>query len=385
MPGVLRQTAVVSAWNLRTLADRWGAASVAIAGFFAVVLVFVAVLSIRQGFAAVVNASGSPDVVYVSGHRASLSQAELTLIGQAPGIRPGTQVAGIYNVTAQIPMPKRGILGSVTIRGVPAGIGEIWPKFRLLAGRMFKPGVDEIIVGREAERLFPDLRIGDTLDWNRHRWKVVGVFALSGSIHESEIFAEVRQLQQAYNSSGSFHEALVRLESPSAYPAFKYWVQHNPRLNVSSERADRLWRQQMGSLEGVIAVIGGAVTLLMSVGAIFGAVNIMYASVAEQMRHIATLRAVGFGRVSVLGAVLLEGMALALAGGLLASGLAFWVFNGYQASTLANGAMMAFSFAVTPGLILSALALALVMGFIGGIFPAIHAARLQVAQALREA
>jgi putative ABC transport system permease protein len=388
MTGVLRQTAVVSAWSLRTLADRWVGATVAIAGFFAVVLVFVAMLSIRQGFAAVMHDSGSPDVAYVSGHRSPLTRTELTVIEQAPGVERGAhgaQVAGVYNVTAQIPMPGKGMLGSVTMRGLPASIAGIWPQFRLVAGRMFEPGVDEIVVGRQAERLFPGLKIGDTLDWNRHHWKVVGIFALRGSIHESELFADVEQLQQAYNAVGSYHEALVRLRSPAAYPAFKHWVEHNPQLNVSSQRADRVWRQQMGGLDGVIAVIGGVLTLLMSIGAIFGAINIMYANVAERMRHIATLRAVGFGRASVLAAVLLEGMMLGWVGGASAAILAYCIFNGYQASTVANGAMMAFSFAVTPGLILAALVLALIMGLVGGLFPAIHAARMPVAQALREA
>jgi putative ABC transport system permease protein len=388
MTGVLRQTAAISAWSFRSLAGRLTPTVVAVTGFFAVVLVFVAVLSIRDGFARVMHDSDSADVAYVSGHHSPLTQTELSLIGQAPGVVRGAQgaeVVGIYTVTAQIPMPDKGMIGSVTLRGVPTDVTGIWPQLHIVAGRMFKPGMDEIIVGRQAERLFPGLEIGDTFDWNRHHWAVVGVFAMGGGIHESEIFTDVGQLQQAYNAVGNYDEALVRLSAPGAFPAFKHWVEHNPQLNVSAQRADQVWRQQAGSLDGPIVLIGGVVTLLMTVGAIFGALNIMYAGVSDRLRDIATLRAMGFGRASVLGAVLLEGMTLGLAGGGLAAILSYWIFNGYQTSTLANGAMMAFSFAVTPGLILAALVLALLMGFVGGLFPAIHASRLSVAQALREA
>jgi putative ABC transport system permease protein len=388
MVGVLRQTAAVSAWNFRSLAARLTPAAVVMAGFFAVVLVFVAVLSIQQGFAITMRNADSPDVAYVFGNYSALTDTELTVIGQAPDVQRGPhgpRVAGIFGADAQIRMPAKKMVGSVIMRGVPTDIARIWPRFELIAGRMFKPGVDEIIVGRQAERLFPGLKIGDTFDWNHRHWKVVGIFAMGRGIRESEIWADVSQLQDAYDSSGRYRLAMVRLTSPAAFPAFKQWVEHNPQLNVSTERADHVWQRQAGSLDRPLALIGGVVTLLMAIGAIFGAINVMYANVAERMRYIATFRALGFASLSILGAILLEGLALALAGGIAADLLAYLVFNGYQASTLTNGAMMGFGFAVTPDLLLAALVLALVMGFVGGLFPAIRAARVPVAKALLDA
>jgi putative ABC transport system permease protein len=385
MAGALRQTAVVSAWNFRSLAARLTPAAVVVAGFFAVVLVFVAVLSIRQGFAITMRDTDSPDVAYVFGNYSPMTDRELTVIGQAPEIERGphgARVAGIFGADAQIRIPAKKMVGSLIMRGVPTDIAEIWPRFDLIAGRMFKPGMDEIIVGREAERLFPGLKIGDTFDWNHHHWKVVGIFAMGRGIRESEIWADVNQLQEAYNSGGRYRLAMARLTSPAAFPAFKQWVEHNPQLNVSTERADRFWQEEADGLDRPIALIGGVVTLLMTVGAIFGAINVMYAEVADRMRDIAILRALGFVPLSVLGAILLEGMALALAGGFAAGLTAYLVFNGYRASTTTNGAMMGFSFAVTPNLLLAALALALMMGFAGGLLPAIRAARMPVAKAL---
>lgn len=385
MAGALRQTAAVSAWNFRSLAARPTPAAVVVVGFFAVVLVFVAVLSIQQGFAITMRNTDSPDVAYVFGNYSALTDTELTVIGQAPGVRRGphgARVAGIFGADAQIRMPARKMVGSVIMRGVPADIAEIWPRFHLIAGRMFKPGMDEIIVGRQAERLFPGLKLGDTFDWNHRHWKVVGTFAMGRGIRESEIWADVSQLQDAYGSSGHYRLAMVRLKSPAAFPAFKQWVEHNPELNVATERADHVWQRQAGSLNRPLALIGGVVTLLMAIGAIFGAINVMYANVAEKMRYIATFRALGFAPLSILGAIMLEGLALALAGGIAAGLIAYLEFNGYQASTLTNGAMMGFGFAVTPDLLLAALVLALVMGFVGGLFPAIRAARIPVAKAL---
>lgn len=384
----MRQTAAVSAWHFRGLKERVVPAGVVVTGFFAVVLVFVAVLSIRQGFAITLRNSGSPDAAYVYGNFRSVTDTELAVIGQAPGVlrgKHGALVAGIFAAVAQVRMPAQKMVGSVIMRAVPGNISGIWPQFRLVAGRMFSRGMDEIIVGRQAERLFPGLKIGDDFDWTGHRWRVAGTFAMGGGVEESEIWADVGQLQQAYHAVGKYRSAMVRLTSPGAFPGFKQWVEHNPQLNVSTERADRVWLKQAGRLDRPITLIGGVVTLLMAIGAIFGAINVMYANVTGRMRYIATLRALGFGRLSVLGAILCEGIALALLGGVVAGLVAYLVFNGYRASTgVPNGAMMAFTFAVTPDLLLAALLMAVVMGFIGGLFPAIRAARIPVARALLE-
>lgn len=384
---LIRQTLAVITLNARAVKP--APALVLAAGFFGVVLVFVAVLSIRQGFAQVMSNSGSPDVAYVYGNGDNmLTEDELAVIAQAPGVAEKSRRAemmGSYLATAQIPVRGAGVLGSALLRGVSMNVGDVWAHFHITAGRMFRPGLDEIIVGRHAERLFAGLHIGDTLQWNRHSWKVVGIFAMSNGIHESEIWTDVRQLQQAYNASGSYRVAMVRLSSVGSFRAFKRWVEHNPQLNVTTSRADQVWQREAGNLDGPIEVVGGVVTLLMATGAIFGAVNVMYANVDDRLRLLATLRALGFTRFPILCTVLMESMLFGLAGGALAAAVAFLLLNGLQTSTIANGAMVAFSFAVTPGLVFTALILALVMGFCGGLFPAVYAARRPIVRSLRDA
>ncbi|MGH8396663.1 MAG: ABC transporter permease [Gammaproteobacteria bacterium] len=383
----LRQTFAVSAWNLRSMSGRLKPSLVAVAGFFGVVLVFVAVLSIQKGISAVLDNTGSDDVAIVSMNNGTLDGNALRAIGQAPGVAQGSNgplVMGLFLATAQIPTRSSGLLGSATFRGVGPNMPGVWPRFHIVQGRMFKPGLDEIIVGQQAERLFRGLSIGDIFKWNHHDWKVVGIFAKSGGIRESEIWTDVNQLQMAYNTANQYSNSYVRLTSPAAFATFKKALEHNPQLSVDVVRESTSFEQSGGDLNTVINLIGGIITLLMGIGAIFGAINIMYSNIANRMQDIATLRALGFARFPILFAIVLEGVVLGLAGGIAASIIAYLVFNGYQASTLGNGAMMAFTFSVTPALIVTALILAIVMGFIGGIFPAIRAARLPVATALRE-
>lgn len=383
----LQQTIGVSTWNLRSMSGRLKPSLVAVAGFFGVVLVFVAMLSIQRGISSVLDNTGSDDVAIVSMDNGSLDSNALHVIGQAPGVAQGPNgplMTGMFVTSAQIPTRSSGLLGSVTFRGVGPQMRGVWPDFHIIQGRMFNPGLDEIVVGKQAERLFPGLSIGDVFKWNHHDWKVVGIFAKSGGIHESEIWTDVNQLQLAYNAANQYSNTYVRLTSPAAFPAFKKALEHNPQLSVSVVRESTNFQQSDGGLSTIITLIGGIITLLMAIGAIFGAINIMYSNVASRIGDIATLRALGFARFPILFAVVLEGVVLGLAGGITASIIAYLVFNGYQASTSANGAMMAFSFSVTPALIVTALILAIVMGFVGGIFPAIRAARLPVATALRE-
>lgn len=388
MAAGIQQTLAVSAWNLHSLSGRLRPSLVAVAGFFGVVLVFVAVMSIQRGIKTVLDDTGSDDVAIVSMNNGTLDGNALHVIGQAPGVVQGPNgslMTGIFVTQAQIATRSSGLLGSATFRGVGPEITGVWPKFHIVQGRLYKPGLDEIVVGQQAERMFKGLSLGDVFKWNRHDWKVVGIFAMGGGIHESEIWTDVSQLQVAYNIINQYTNAYVRLTSPAAFAVFKKSLENNPQLSVTAVRESTSFQQSAGDLSTVIILIGGLITGLMAFGAIFGAINIMYSNIASRMQDIATLRALGFARLPVLIAVVLEGVILGLVGGIAASIIAYLIFNNYQASTLGNGALMAFSFQVTPELIFTALGLAIVMGFIGGLFPAIRAARLPVAKALREA
>ncbi len=388
MAGGLKQTFAVSTWNLRSMSGRLKPSAVAVVGFFGVVLVFVAVLSIQKGLTAVFDSTGSDDVAIVSlTGPGNLDGDALKTIGQTPGVAQGPDgpiLMGTFLSNAQIPTRSSGLLGTVNFRGVGPQMPVVWRMFHIVQGRMFKPGLDEIIVGKQAERLFTGLSVGDVFKWNHHDWKVVGVFTMNGGIHESEILTDANQLQAAYNATNSYANAYVRMTSTAAFTAFKKAIEHNPQLSVTAVQESDSFRQSGQDLKTAMTLIGGIITLLMGSGAIFGAINIMYSNIASRMGDIATLRALGFARLPILGAIILEGMVLGLVGGGGAALIAYLIFNGYQASTLGNGALMAFSFQVTPGLIFSSLLLAMVMGFIGGLFPAIRAARLPVATALRE-
>ena len=384
----IRQLVAVSAWNVRSMSSRLKSSTAAAVGFFGVVLVFVVILSIREGLVAVAKNTGSNSVAIVSNSSGLLDGSAIHIIGQMPGVAQDTTsgplVAGTFEATAQITTRSSNLLGTVTLRGVGQNIMNISPKLRIIQGRMFKAGRDEIIVGRQAERLFRGLSVGDSFNWNHRDWKVVGIFAMGGGIYESELFTDVVQLQAAYNAANQYSNVYVRLTSPSAFQAFRIALERNPQLSVTAVRETAYFQQIAGPLSKILILVSAVITLLMAIGAIFGAINIMYSNVAKRMQDIATMRALGFARLPILIAVMLEGVVLGLVGGASAALIAYLIFNNYQASTNTNGAMMAFSFAVTPALIATALALSVFMGFIGGLFPAIRAARLPVATALRE-
>jgi putative ABC transport system permease protein len=241
-----------------------------------------------------------------------------------------------------------------------------------------------MIVGRMAARTFKGLALGGRLHWSGRRWTIVGIFASGGDSHESELWADVHHVQSVYDAGDTFTGAYVRLTSASAFPAFKQALQSNPRLSVSVERESRYYREAGGGMAGIIGEMAGIIALLMAVGAIFGAVMILDAHVADRVRDIATLRALGFTRTPIIAAVLLEAASLALIGGIIGVAVAYLAFNGIEASTANQGAVIAFKFAVTPTLVVAGIVIALVMGLIGGMFPAIRAARLPISKALRE-
>jgi putative ABC transport system permease protein len=385
---LLNEIVTVCAWNFRTLAGRLGPATVAVAGFIGVVLVFVGMFSIRQGFQSTLATTGARDVAKVKNSDGSrLSGHELDVLGTMPGVAEnasGAIVAGAYVVSPRLPKRGSGEKASVTFRGVPGKARQVWRKVHIVRGRWFKPGVNEVIVGRMAARTFGGLRLGQTFHWAHRRWKVAGIFASGGNSYESEVWLDADNLQAVYDTHNQFTAAYVRLESASAFPAFKQALKRNPELSVTAERESSYFREAAGGMSAIIGEMGGVIAFLMAIGAIFGAVNILYANVADRVGEIATLRALGFTRTAIVSAVLLEATVLALAGGIIGAGIAYLAFNGIEASTFAAGAVVAFKFAVTPALVAAGIGLALVMGLIGGVFPAIRAARLPIATALRE-
>ncbi len=388
MKTFLRQSWAVMAWNLRTLRQRLASSAVIVTGFLAVVLVFVTVLAMRNGFETTMTRTGSADVAMVRTiNIGTLDRRAVRRIGQAPGVAQepeGPQVSRQFVVVVQMTRRNGNRLGPVLLRGVDGHARAIWPGLRLLRGRWFKPGTREVIVGRRAEHLFAGLALGKRFSLNGHSWKVVGIFADNGNVHESEIWTDVRAAQSVFGSAGQYTNVYVRLVSPAAFAGFKHTLEGTPGLAVSVMRESGIFRQEAAGIGTLITYAGSIVVLLMAVGAIFGAVNILYTNVLNRAQDIATLRSLGFRRAPVLTAVLLEGIAYGLLGGVLGALLAYGIFDGFPASTLGNYVLVAFNFLVTPGLMLTGIGFALLMGLAGSLFPAVKIGRMPVAAALRE-
>ncbi len=388
----LRQALLVSAHNLGTIGKRLDSSLAAVLGFAGVVLVMLAVLSIRSGFRATLEATGSPDTAIVLHGGAGtevnsvLGESLIPVIAQAPGIARASGTALISaQLLTQVRLTKRatGTMADVSFRGVTPTALRIDPRLRIVQGRMFTPGLDEIIVGVDAERDFRGLRLGSVLRAGPYHWRVVGVFDDGGGLHNSELWTSLPVLQGAYHRGDSFSSLYVRLRSHAAFAPFKRFLTANPQLDVSVQRESAYFASQARNLALFINIVGGAIALLMGGGAVFGAINTMYTAVAVRTREIATLRALGFARSAVLCSVLLESAALAAIGGLCGAVLAYALFNGYEATTYNQFSVVAFRFAVTPHLMLIGIEYALALGLAGGALPALRAARLSIAAALR--
>lgn len=392
---MLSQIVAVTSVNLRSIRQRLGSSAVAIVGIAGVVVVFLGVLSIAEGFRAAMASVGDPQTVIVmragsdTEMTSGLSGDTARLIMDTPGIARGERgpiASPELFVIVGHPTKKDPSDANVPLRGVSSAALAVRPEVKIVEGRMFTEGTNEIVVGKAASRQFANLTVGSATKWGQNRWTVVGIFDANGSAAESEIWCDAKVLQPAYQRGNSYQSVYARLESAEGFPAFKDALTANPRMSVTAIREPDYFAAQSDVLHRIISTIGFLIAGLMGIGAIFGAVNTMYNAVASRKREIATLRALGFGSIPVVFSVLSESAFLSLIGGLI-GGLAAWAaFDGYQTSTMnfQSFSQIAFAFAVTPKLLGLALAYSLVMGLVGGMLPAIRAARLPVVTALRE-
>ena len=278
-----------------------------------------------------------------------------------------------------------GTTANVPMRGVGQKGAAIRRDFTIVDGRMFEPGKREIVAGAGAAAEYVGLEVGNTIEFGRERWDVVGVFEAAGGAMESELWADVPVVQNAFRRGNNYSVVVGRLASEDAFAAFKDTLTSDPRLSVNVERESDYYAEQSRILSQFISVIGYGVALLMALGATFGALNTMYTAVSARAREIATLRAIGFSRVPIVVSVMVEAMVLALAGGILGGLIAYGLFNGFQVSTLnfSTFTQVVFAFAVTPDLLVQGIVLAMVIGLVGGLAPAIRAARAPITTALR--
>jgi len=390
----LAQTVAISSVNVMSLGQRLGSSSVAVVGFAGVVAVFVAVLSIAEGFQRVMARGVSPDTALVlrAGSDTEMSSGldleHTRIIKDAPGVMRGSDgpvASAELFVIVDVPKRATGTDANVPLRGVEPAAFAVRKAVKIVEGRPFREGQNEVIAGRAAAREFAGLDVGNHLRWGDNVWEVVGLFSAGDSVYESEIWTDARVAQPAYRRTG-FQSVYARLESPDAFQRFKDALTSDPRLDVEVKREDEYYEAQSQVLRTLVRTLGNVVALLMAVGATFGALNTMYSAVAARGREIATLRALGFQAGPVLVSVMAESLLLALLGGSIGGGVAYLVANGYQTATMnfQTFSQVAFQLAVTPRLLVGGVAYALAMGICGGIFPAVRAVRAPIAMGLRE-
>ena len=390
-----RQVVAVTLLNLRTIPRRVGSSGVAIVGIAGVVIVLVSVLSIAQGFTAAMTQSGSETRALVmrsgadSEMTSGLSATEVDLIKQAPGLRrDGNTPVTSAELYVIIDIPKIGTNtpANVPMRGIEPQGTAVREEFSIREGRMFQFGTNEVVVGRGALANFQGLGVGSTIHSGQNTWQVVGVFDTDGSVAETEIWCDSRVLQSAYRRGNSYQLVLAHLDSSRSFTTFRDWLTTNPQVNVQVRREQEYYAQQSRALSTLIRTVGFGIAFLMGIGAVFGAILTMYTAVSTRSREIATLRALGFNASAVVISVLAESLALAAIGGTIGGAVAYFGFNGYQTSTMnfSTFSQVAFAFQVTPQLLAMGLAYALLMGLVGGVFPALRAARLPIPAALRQ-
>jgi putative ABC transport system permease protein len=389
------QTVAVTILGVKTVPQRLGPSVVAVVGIAGVVVTFVSVLSIGVGFKAALTGAGSPSraIVMRNGSESEMTSGltgpEADIIKQAPGLAhvgPRPLAAAEMYVVVDLNKRSTGTPANVPIRGIEPESFQIRDELKIIDGRMPQFGTSEAIVGRAAVKQFAGVDLGSVYSSGQLKVTIVGIFSSNGSVNETEIWCDSKILQGAYRRGNTYQSVIARLDSPASFDQFKNWLTTNPQLNVNAKVESEYYLSQTEVMTGLINGIGYTIAVLMGIAAVFGAVLTMYTAVATRTREIATLRALGFNVGSVLVSILGESMVLAALGGLAGGLLAYLAFNGYETATMnfQTFSQVAFAFKVTPGLLLQGVIYSLVMGLVGGMLPALRAARLPIATALRE-
>lgn len=387
--------AIPLTYTLHSLRARWVSTVVAVLGIAGTVGVFIAMLALARGFQATLVASGSPQNALIrragaTSEMDSLLQLEqVRVIEDAPGVARGSNgplASREVVVIAALPLKRTGTDANVQVRGVSAKVLAVRDTVRVVAGRFFRPGLNELVVGKNVATSYEGFDLGGTVRFGGAAWTVVGVFDAGGSAFDSEVWCDGSILNQVYQRPRNLFQSItVRLTSPGALTTLAEALGADPRLTVQADREIEYYEKQSQQLTTLILVLGTIVATVMGIGAIFGALNTMYSAVAERSREIATLRALGFGVGSVVASFVVEALCLALVGGLFGC-VAVLPLNGLTTGTMnwQTFSHLAFAFSVTPSLLLAGLAFALFMGLVGGVPPALRAARQPIAAALRE-
>lgn len=381
-------------YNLESVRARWASTVVAVLGIAGSVGVFVAMLALARGFQAALVLSGSPENVMVrrAGATSEMDSAitidQLDAIEDAAEIRSqdGPVVSPEVVVVAALPLKKTGTDANVQLRGVTPRALQVHDRVKVVEGRFFTPGLFELVVGRNARNAYRGVAMGDTVKLGGTRWTVVGSFDAGGSAFDSEIWCDANLLNSTYQRPPGIHQSVAaRLINPDALEALQRRFAADPRMRVRVERETEYYQKASQMMTTFITVLGSLVALVMALGAVFAALNTMYSAVSERSREIATIRALGFGAGPVITSFVIEALLVAGVGGVVGC-LAALPLNGLVTQTMnfQTFSHLSFAFRVTPAVMGLGIVFALVMGLVGGLPPAVRAARLPVAVALRD-
>jgi len=391
---LLSQVLAITGINIRSIPERWASSFVIVIGLAGVVAVFTALLAMATGFEQTLKSTGRNDAVIImrGGSDAELNsgldRTQTDLIEQGAGIRTGTdgrpQASAEMLIIAEL-IRKGDVKGgaNITVRGVEPTAFTLRPQLKIISGRTFTPGLRELIVGSGVLKQFQGADVGQVVRMRGSDWTVVGVFQ-GGDAHDSELWTDINVARTTFGRTGA-SSVLAALDGPDGFDRLKSSLAADPRLNVDVVRERDYFSGQTKQFRQTIGFLAAIVTIIMGLGAIFAALNSMYAAVAARGKEIATLRAIGFGGLPVLVSVMIEALLLALVGGLLGALIAYLLFNNLSVSTLGqNFTQVVFDFKVTPQLVGRGLIIALIIGMVGGFLPAVRAARMPVTMGLRE-
>jgi putative ABC transport system permease protein len=390
---MMKQLLFVTAMNLRNLRGRLWSSMVVVIGMAGVVGVFVSMLAMSDGFLRAVNHAGRADraIVIRAGSDdetgSSITRDDVAVVTDAAGVKKaldGKPLASPEVVAAtDRRLRESNTDANLTLRGISIRGLEVRPEIHLVEGRLFRPGLHEVIVGKSAQKIFEGLNIGDHLHIRDSRWEVVGVFASDGDAHESEVFGDGETLLAVYHNT-LYNSLVVMLDSSAAFDVFKSFLINHPQLTVDVYRESEFRALQAKEINELLRFIAHFLGGVMAIGATLAALNTLYSAVSARSLEIAMLRAIGFGASGIVLSVFVEAIALSLVGGSIGALLAWLLYNGKAVDTRGGAFIqMVFHIDVTPMVVAQGMTGALMIGLVGGLLPAIRAAKLQVATALR--
>lgn len=393
MHSLLLQIASVTMINLKSIPQRLWLSLSTVMAVALVVMVLLSFLAMADGFRRTIEGSGSHDVAVLlrDGATAEINSVvthdQVRLIEEAPGIARNT--AGKPLVSAELYLTVDGVKRStqtkanLPLRGIDVQGAEVRHNIKIVEGRMFNRGSNEIVVGEGLRREFRGFDVGQTVTFGTSRWTVVGAFAAPGTVFDSEIWCDLPVVQSLFKRNNVVQTVRVRLTSPAALTELKAHNDNDPRLKLDVKSEADYFAEQASQTSDLIQYLGWPLAIAMAFGALAGALNTMYSSVAARAREIATLRAIGFGGLPAFVGTLSEALLLAAVGGLIGAVATYLVFDGFTATTLgASFTQVVFTFQLSAGLIWQGVVLALIIGLLGGVLPAIRAARMPIVAGL---